>query len=221
MLGQGVYKLSDVARFTETADTTVRSWFRGRAGSVGKGPVFMSDYQPIGGDYAVSFHDMIDLLVAARFRAEGVSLPVIRKAYKILSRELHSNHPFCHNSLYTEGRRIIVHTASNVGDEILSDVVTKQMLFTNLRSLLKHIDYSDVSQQALRWRIHQGVLVDPRINHGKPAVADTGVGTHVLYRYYRANQGNTGLVADLFNVSEMDITNAVQFEERLGSRSAA
>jgi hypothetical protein len=42
----------------------------------------VGDYEPVGGDYALSFHDLIDLFVAGQLREHGVSLPRLRRVYR-------------------------------------------------------------------------------------------------------------------------------------------
>jgi uncharacterized protein (DUF433 family) len=220
-LGKGVYPLAEVARYTSTPKAIVRAWFRGRSDGAGRGPVFHSDYEPRGNDYAVSFLDMIDLLVAARFRNEGVNMGVIRRAANTLAHELQTNHPFSHRSLFTDGKRIITLAADEVGDESLYDVLSRQMFFLQLKDGLKHMDYGTTSRLAERWYVSQGVVIDPRCGRGKPVVQSTGLSTFVLANQYWANNNDSALVADLYNVSEKDVMNAVSFEEGHGRRAAA
>lgn len=59
MLGQGVYGISEAASLTGLKPSRVREWFRGRLPR-GTKPVFQSDYPPVGGDFAISFHDLIE-----------------------------------------------------------------------------------------------------------------------------------------------------------------
>lgn len=221
MLGRGLYKLSEVARYTGLPASTVRSWFKQRPDGAGRGPLFEADHQSIGGDCAVSFLNLIDAHVAGFFRAEGVGSVIIRRAYEVLRRDLNTPHPFAHAELCTDGRRIIRHTADTVGDAQLTDVISKQHWFSQMRDQLRRFDYDQLTKLAARWRIAEGIVIDPTISFGKPVVDSTGITTFVLANQYEANQRNAGLVADLFGVSEQDILNAVNFEAQFGARRAA
>ncbi len=222
MLGQGIYILSEVARLTELHPIRVRSWFKGRTDKHGRGPVFESDYKIAGGDFAVSFFDLIDVLIAGQFRDRySVSMKVVRRAHQLLQKELNTKHPFCHSDLYTDGKRIFVDVASEINEERLRDAVSQQQFFLHIKEKLEHLDYSEISKLACRWRIFEGVVVDPSISMGKPTIEDTGVTTYVISNQYYANNKNSALVADLYGISERDIANAVNFEKLYGRRVAA
>jgi uncharacterized protein (DUF433 family) len=222
MLGQGIYILSEVARLTELHPIRVRSWFKGRTDKHGRGPVFESDYKIAGGDFAVSFFDLIDVLIAGQFRDQyNISTKTVRRAHQLLQKELNTRHPFCHSDLYTDGKRIFIDVASEIDEERLRDVVSQQQFFLHIKEKLDHIDYSTMDKLARRWRISEGVVVDPSISMGKPTIENTGITTYVISNQYYANKKNSALVADLYGLSEMDIANAVNFEKIYGGRIAA
>ena len=224
MLGQGVYKLAEVSKLTGMYPARVSYWFKQLPENIVHGPIFQSDYQPIGNDYAVSFLDLIDVLVASQFRDQyKVPMRIVRCAYNVLQKELNVKHPFCHSDLYTDGRRIFSLAASKISksNEKLSDVISHQQFFLHIKEKLSHIDYGTISKIAERWRIAQGVVIDPFINMGKPTVENTGVTTYIIANQYYANRENTSLIADLYDVSEGDIVNAVKFEEWYRKRRVA
>jgi len=220
-LGTGVYSLAEVARYTELHPSRVRAWFHGRSDGGGRGPLFHSDYRRILGEYTVSFYDMIDALVAGQFRSCGVKMKVVRRAYDFLSKTLNTRHSFCHCDLFTDGRTIIVRAADALGDETLREAISHQTLFPQIQAYLKHIEYSEVSRLAVRWRIAKGVVVDPQVSRGRPVIEGTGIGTFVLAQTYLANQKNVDLVADLYDISPVAVTDAVQFENSVSRRHAA
>lgn len=216
MLGQGIYKLSEVAKLTGMYPSRVSYWFKYHAQNTAHGPVFQADYQPIEDDYAVSFLDLIDVLVASQFRDEfKVPMPTVRNAYSVLQKELRFKHPFCLSDLYTDGKRIFNLAASKISgnEKNLSDVISHQQFFIHIKEKLSHIDYGKISKIAERWRIANGVVIDPNINMGKPTIENTGIMTFIVTNQYYANRKNTSLIADLYDLSEEDITNAVKFED--------
>ncbi len=219
-LGQGVYTLSEVARFAEMHPSTVRSWFRGRSDGTGRGPLLRSDFEGAGGDFAVSFLDLVDCYVAGRFRSAGVTMPTVRAAYFELATDLRTSHPFAHGCLYTDGRRILVNVAGRVRDDLLYDAVSKQILFEQLQRVLKRIEYRPDNYLAARWNRARGVLIDPGINFGSPVIKSTGISTVIVARQYLANRRDAKLVADLFDLNESDIENALEFEASIGRIAA-
>jgi uncharacterized protein (DUF433 family) len=222
MIGLGMYTLAEVARLTEVHPSTVRTWFKGRSDQTGRGPVFQADYEPVGHDYAVSFLDLIDALVAGQFRFRyKVPMKVVRRAYEVLKEDLGTNHPFCHTDLHTDGQHIFRLVAEKLGEEKLSDVVSRQQFFLHIMQKLDHIDYSEASKLAHRWRISSGIFIDPSISMGKPVIQNTGVTTYVIANQYHANTKNSALVADLYKISENDVINAVNFELQYGRQRVA
>jgi uncharacterized protein (DUF433 family) len=222
MIGQGIYTLAEVSRLTEVHPSTVRTWFKDRSGGTGLGCIFHSDYQPVESDFAVSFLDLIDVLVASQFRIRhNVPMRIVRQAHDLLQEELKTRHPFCHSDLYTDGRRIFRFAANKLGEEILSEVVSRQQFFLHIMAKLEHIDYSELTKLAYRWRIASGVVVDPSIGMGKPTIENTGVTTYVVANQYFANNKSAPLVADLYEVTEKDVLNAVKFEQIFSRRYVA
>ena len=212
MIGKGVYTLAEAARFASIHPQRVRSWFKARDDSTGLHPVFQSDYKPISDDYAISFLDLIDVLVAGRFRESGVSMHMVRQSRTILAKELDTCHPFCHRNLYTDGSRVFCFVADEINDQTLHEVISRQQFFRYIQSYLEHVDYSNTTKIAKRWRITQGVVLDPAIHLGKPTVEGTGVTTYIINAQYQANNRDASLVADLYEISEKDVQNAVAFE---------
>jgi len=222
MIGKGVYTLAEVSRLTELHPSTVRAWFKYRSDSVGYGPIFQSDYQSVGGDYAVSFLDLIDVLIAGQFRGRHkVPMRIVRRAHELLQEELDTKHPFCHSDLYTDGKRIFLLAADKLNEDKLSDVISHQQFFLHIKEKLGHIDYHEITKLASRWRIANGIVVDPSISMGKPTIENTGITTYVIANQYYANMKNSGLVADLYEVSENDVANAIKFEQKYGRRRVA
>ena|GEM_PF-2386868 len=222
MLGQGIYILAEVSRLTQIHPARVRSWFKWRPDHAGRGPLFASDYRPVGADCAVSFLDLIDVLVAGQFRdRHNVRMQIVRRAHSLLQKELKTKHPFCHADLYTDGKRIFQCAANTLGEDSLSDVLSHQQFFLHIKEQLDRIDYSEATRLAHRWRIAKGVVLDPSISMGKPTIVTTGLTTFVIANQYYANSKDSGLVADLYGISENDVANAVDFENRYGLRHAA
>jgi uncharacterized protein (DUF433 family) len=216
-LGRGVYSLSEAARLTGLKYNRVREWFRGRLPGERRQPVFPGDYEPAGKDYAISFHDLIDLYVAGQLREHGVSLQTLRRVYDRLKTDLGTPHPFCRKELLTDGKTVFMRVLDDQSEEEMVEVLTRQRIFTLvLLPFLKTIDY-DALSLARRWHIAHLVVLDPTICFGKPVVEHKGVPTSILAAAYHANNQNADLVSDWYNVLSDHVLAAVQFERNMAA----
>jgi uncharacterized protein (DUF433 family) len=218
-LGSGVYRLSDVARYTHLKPARPRTWFADRRGRR-VAPVFRPEH-PGGGTIVVSFLDMVDAWMVGELRARGVSMPAIRAAHAALRAQLETAHPFAHVSIYTDGVRVFADAARHVADPVLTEVVSKQTFFPRVRECLTRIEYAPDSHLARRWNIATGVVIDPTVSFGQPVVRGTGVTTRVVASAFRANREDTGLVSDLFGITPQEVLDAVRFEDGHRRRDAA
>lgn len=214
MIGLGVYHLSEAAKYTGVPTATLRSWFKVRSDGQGVGPIFDSDFDPVDDDFAISFLNLMEAYVARFFKKEGVGPATIRRAREILRDELHTGHPFAHADLRTDGIRII----QKIKNRDLIDVISKQHFFGQMN--LGRVKYSEATRLAEVWWIARGIVIDPQINYGKPVIENSGVSTLVVARQYHANRKNAALVAKLFKVTKIGVTQAYRFEKRLGRVAA-
>ncbi len=218
ILGNGVYSYKEAARLTGLKPTRVYEWFRGRPTKPGRPAVFAGDYAPVEGNYAISFLDLIDVLVAGHLRNHGVKLQVVCKAYKRLQRDLGTTHPFCHKKLATDGTVVLIESVDGAGSKEFADVLTGQGIFKSIiEPFLKTIDYDNLKLLASRWRIRKGVVIDPGRCFGAPIVAAAGVPTGILANSYEANSRNAEQVAEFYNVDPDDVFVAVNFERSLAA----
>lgn len=96
MLGNGVYPISEAARYIQIQDSTLRYWFKSKEYP----PLLHSDYSWMGISNTISFYDLIDALVAGLFRKEGIPSRRVRDAYRNMQDKLNAKHPFCFNTFY-------------------------------------------------------------------------------------------------------------------------
>ena len=221
LVGKGAYGIPEASRFARVNARTANRWIIG-SGSEHRGRLLPTDLPTRDKRHALSFLDLIDLLVVGRFRDEGVSFGTIRKVYSYLRDSLNTPHPFTHRRLFTDGKTIFMETLDEVGDKHLHEVLTGQSAMPEiLRPYLKQIEYSDTTDTAIRWHIASGVVLDPDRAFGKPIVAAEGTTTFVLAQAFWANDQNADLVADLFEVSPEAVRQSVAFEAEYAIRPAA
>jgi uncharacterized protein (DUF433 family) len=220
MLGTGIYKISDAARYVGLSPATLRSWFKPRGDRKRHEPIFTGDYPVIDGDYAISFVNLIEAYVGRAFREKGVGSDTLRRAYVVLQHDMGTPHPFAHAHLSTDGRAIIRKTADLLNGTELTDVISKQRLFKEVEAYLTRIDYG-TDDLASSWRIAEGVTIDPQHSLGKPVISQIGIATYVLANQLAANNDDAELVADLFGIRPDQVLNAAAFEKDLRKRKVA
>jgi uncharacterized protein (DUF433 family) len=218
VLGKGVYSFSEAARLTQLRPKRVREWFRGRSATKSRNPVFKSDFEPVAGEFAISFLDLVDVYVAGQLREHGVSLQTIRRVYDRLADELKTEHPFCRKELLSDGKVVLTRGLDAAGKEEVTEVLTKQRVFPSIiLPFLQRIDYDRVSILAQRWRIAPGVVLDPALCFGTPIVEDSSFPTAILASAFYANGSNADRVAVWYNLSATQVMAAVRFEKSLAA----
>lgn len=216
-IGNGIYEVSEVARYTGVHPSTVRSWFWRR----GKNdPLFHADYPPVDGQYTLSFFNLIESLVAGKLRSAGFSSKRMRVIHSLLESELGTPHPFCLKTLWTDGHDIFSSTGQAANG--VEGVLTRQAVFQDLvRPVLEEVEFDEQSGLARRWHISPGVVIDPARNFGKPILKDSGITTYVVANNYMANRQRANFVGELFDIPPEQVNHAVEFSKAYGELTAA
>jgi uncharacterized protein (DUF433 family) len=217
MLGMGVYPLAEVARYTGVHVSTLRYWFLPH--ERGKPPIFKSQWDRVENDFAVSFVNLIEAHVAAHFKSKGLTVHHIRRVHDILKDQWDIPHPFASQDLRIDpdAKQLILNRAE---DASLVDVIKNQLVLETARPYLETIDYNQTTRLAERWRIAEGVVINPKVSFGKPVVENAGISTLILARQYKANGGNAKLIAKLFEITEHGVMDAYRFEHGVTRRVA-
>lgn len=218
VVGKGVYSVAEASRLTKLRSQRVREWFRGRESTsrIVK-PVFESDYPVYEEDYAISFLDLIELNIGGKLRNANVPLQYLRRVYKHLRKE-YGDHPFCRRAIYVGAKKIFTTGLNEAESSSVIESITKQSYFdTIIMPFLNKIDYDLDTEQAIRWRIADMVVIDPTIRFGKPVVEEVGMSTSILRDSYFANDEDAGFVARWFGIKEDHVMAAVAFENDLAA----
>ena len=212
MIGKGAYQLCEAARYTGVPASTLRAWFMPGTGHAALPPIFQAEYRTPGEPLELIFLNLMEAFVGRFFRQNGVSSAQLRAAHQALADHLGAPHPFAHCDLCTGHGRILKNCFVFGRAAEVVDVVSRQTWFPQMKRWLAHLDYDASSCLVARWRIADGVEIDPRIAFGQPVVNGAGVTTCVLANQVAANGGNAALVADLFDLPESSVMDAARFE---------
>jgi uncharacterized protein (DUF433 family) len=160
----------------------------------------------------VSFVDLIEIAAIGKLKKIGWSLPAIRGIVQNCQQLLHVERPFAALKFKIGGREIFVPS-----NGVLLEVGRKKgMTAWNevLAPFLEELDYSQELELVRRWwplgRVHP-VVVDPEYGHGLPVILNSGVRTEIVFERFLAGALAKEIAND-FNVSEVDVERALQFE---------
>ena len=213
ILGRGVYSIAEAARLTRLPPRRVKQWFRGRdtPDRIFR-PLFQSDYPLIHGQAAISFLDLIELNVGGTLRDMGVALQYLRRAYARLKAEV-GDHPFCRREIYCGDGRIFTRLVGDSSNPP-TEVVTGQGYFDQvIMPFLARIEYDPTTNQALRWRPSDLVVIDPAYRFGAPIIEPVGIPTSTLRQSYYANAKSEAVVAQWYDIRPEYVAAAVAFED--------
>ena len=215
-----LYSAAEIARITQVAPSTVRSWvFRAPiGGGRHSSPIIVpADIKA----RRLSFENLVEVHVLSALRREhGVTLQTVRKAVRFLQKRLDDKHPLASREMLTDGVHVFVQHlgklvgASQQGQQALEDVIWPY---------LKRVE-RDLSGQSVRLfpitrlgadspalESPRSVAVDPRMRFGRPFLVDCGVETSAIADRVRAGESIAAIVAD-FGVDKEAVEEAVRYE---------
>ena len=210
------YSMAEAARLTGLPVSTLRSWCRGQGTFQ---PVLELD-DPQG--RALSFRNLVEVHVLSAIRRQfGVSLQNVRRAVEFLRARLQSDHPLADGRMLTDGRDLLVRegevllNASRRGQGELAIVAAYlERIEVDARGALLRL--YPFTRQAIE-SDPRAVVIDPRIQFGRPCLRGTGVPTDALSDRFVAGESIEDLAAD-YGIDPGLIEEAVRYER--GSRAA-
>lgn len=208
-----MYKGTDVARFLNAANPTVRRWFF--APELGRA---LAPADPE--EHELSFTNLVEAHVLLALRTEyRISMQQIRRAVAYLERELQTPHPLADRRLTTDKVRIYFDDrnlidATRHGQTAIRDVIGPH---------LERIEWDKAGSLLRLWpttrsgdaRVPQPktVTIDPRVSFGRPTLAESGVRTAIIVQRFRGGDSLQVLAHD-YGRSIGEIEEAVRFETR-------
>ena len=196
---ESMYTFGEAAQLAHVSTSTVKNWLFGYTIKGRDVPPLFSS----GHGERVSFLQMIEIMVAARFRkskvGRSVSFHAVRNAYVYAQESWGMEYPFAHLRLEPLGGHI-VHFLSGRGDSAsyqAMDTPEQWSLPGLVRETISQLEYDH--ELAARWfPVGKGIpiVVDPRISTGLPVIEKTGITVRILYKRWKAGQDIAFLARD-------------------------
>lgn len=221
LLGRGMYSASEAARLLRTSPRNVRRWLGGYSYKEGNihhsvPPLWEPDLPQFGDAVELSFRDLIELRFVKAFLDKKIGLKAIRYCLDYARECVESDRPFSTSRFRTDGRTIFLESIEKSGEPKLLDLKKRQYAFKAIiENSFKDLDIED--DEVARWRPYRGkasIVIDPERSFGQAIASESGVPTTALADAVDA-EGSVKRVAQLFEVSQSVVRDAVQFERSL------
>ena len=217
---ESMYTFSEAAHLANVSTTTVKNWLFGYTVKGREAPPLF----PSGNGAMVSFLQMIEIMVAGRFRksalgGRNVPLRAVRDAY-LNARELSGiEYPFAHMRLEALGGHI-VHLLRAGGSPDLFQALDAPEQWT-LPGLLRETIYQIEYDQELvaRWfpiGKKVPIVIDPRYSTGQPVIQGRGVTVQAIRKRFNAGL-NIDLIAEDFKMNRVLVETALRYSERVAA----
>ncbi len=189
---------------------TVRYWALGR-----------DHYKPViiledPAEELLSFRNLVELHVLSAVRRQhNVSLPSVRTAVLFLRREFGSEHPLSDDEMSTDGKHLFVEKFGKlINASKDGQLAMEQLLDAHLRRIerdakglpIKLFPFTRAKPEGPR-----SVVIDPRVQFGRPCLAGTGIPTAVVIQRFKAGEELSSLAAD-YGRDVRDLEEAIRYE---------
>jgi uncharacterized protein (DUF433 family) len=214
------YRFPEAARLVERPTETIRRWaighqrlYQGRPAT--DEPLIQIDGSAERDRLPLSFLNLIELRFLASYR-QGVSLPAIRRALEFAAHELGVDRPLLEVEFATHGRELFLRYAEEGGEQYFLNASRRGQVAwpEDATLLLESLEYDAGEHAAYRWwplGKQRPVLLDTRLNGGRPSTAEAGVRTVAIAT--RANSGwSIGDIAADVAASTDEVEAALQLE---------
>jgi uncharacterized protein (DUF433 family) len=223
-LGVGLYTGTEACRLLRLPPAKVRRWMGGydyvhRGEKRHAEPLWVPQLPKLDDQLGLGFLDLMQLRVVARFVAEGVSVQALRLALARAAEFLGHDHPFTTARFKTDGRRVFLEIADEIGEQKLYDLVRKQYGFHQVIAP-SFVDFE--ADAMVRWwpmGRQRRVVLDPQRSFGAPIISKSGIPTATLADVAE-NEGSAEAVTRWFPVTTPEVRAAIEFERQLVGGSA-
>lgn len=216
------YTASDAALIARTRSQNISHWFRGytRAGKQ-FAPLFPDRGRAADAAFAISFLELTEAIVVARFRELGVPLQRVRAARQFVEVHLSAEYPFAHRKFKVRGGRIL-HDFENAQPDtgpglVLIDegnAAGQITLPTLVQDALDLFEYP-ADEDAWAMRIHPcgfdaPLSIDPHFRSGQVVVEERGITVQHIVGRFRAGE-TASFIANDYEIGVASVKAALEF----------
>jgi uncharacterized protein (DUF433 family) len=212
------YAILDAARLLGVSPSTVRAWALGQpSDSRDSKKRFQSVIEIADRDEKLlSFRNLVELHVLAAIRRQyGVSLQNVRRAVEFMRKRLRSEHPLASHRMLTDGKDLLVRHAGDLlnvskAGQIEMDIVSaflSRIEFARDGALLRLFPFTTTSIDS----DPRTVVIDPRVQFGRPCVLGTGIPTEVIAERFQAGERIEDLSTD-YGITDRQVEDAIRYE---------
>lgn len=220
MLEVAAYSLDQASKYVGVPRETLRDWVRGRAyplsgGRVARARPLVQLADPI--HLRLSFNNLLEAHVLSAFRQHGVTLQHIRDGLSWLRRKSPSPHPLIDREMFTDGRHMFVrHLGELINASRDGQLAMEQLLELHLRRIERHAGlavrlYPFTRPKDRRENAPALVMIDPRVEFGRPVLVSSSVPTAVIAERYQAGESVEDLAED-YGETPANIQEAIRSE---------
>jgi hypothetical protein len=223
LIGIGLYTPAEAGRLIDVSPAKLVRWLRGHA-SRGKryDPLWEPEVDLDDEKTYLSFRDLLEARVAARFIDRGLSPQKVRRAIQLAS-EVVGERPLSTTWLKTDGRSVFLKAIKEDGGEPeLLDLFKRQYAFNAVvEQSLRDIEF-DGPMPRIWWPRGraQGVLIDPLRSFGQPIERETWIPAAALTNAATA-EGSPEAAARAWGVPVQAVRRAMLFQYQMEQKKAA
>jgi uncharacterized protein (DUF433 family) len=212
-----MYTFSEAARFAEVAPVTVRRWTYGYTGPTGQmRPVFGPQDRAQGQAAAVSFLQLVEIVVVGRFRRRQVTLDRLRRAHQFTRERFALEYPFASLRLKTDGVHVLqeFEGAEPGASLLVLDRAGQLTLPGDVVQVIETFAYED--ELASRWfplGKNVPIVIDPHYGAGRPTIPQRRLTIETIHKRWLAGQ-SFQFIAEDFDLEPLRVEEALRFAEK-------
>jgi uncharacterized protein (DUF433 family)/DNA-binding transcriptional MerR regulator len=212
------YSIQEAASLLRVSPSTVRAWTLGQPyESQGKKKLFRPVVEIADRERrCLSFRNLVELHVLVAIRRQyGVSLQNVRRAVQFMRKHLPGAHPLASHRMLTDGKDLLVQNAGELlnvsrDGQLEMDIVSaflNRIEFARNGALLRLYPFASSSIDTDT----RAVVIDPRVQFGRPCLLGTGIPTDVIGERFQAGETIESIAAD-YGVAHRQVEDAIRYE---------
>lgn len=212
--------LRECADWLRLPHSTVRAWFFGQPG-------FESVLEPSDPETRnLSFVNVTEVFVLAAIRRKHqVPLPQVREAVRYLRQRFGDPHPLASREMMTEGSALLIeHLGELVSASEHGQLVSEELVRARLQRIernaagvpMRLYPFTRKMTDDAPASVHlapTSVVIDPRVQFGRPCLRGTGIPTAVIHERWLAGEDMESIAED-YGRELADVQEALRFEDR-------